>query len=144
MRINPITGQPKNDPAVDFPKTNQIIYTPGGFNPQRYYNKSQIDALFAGVGSGSVGPQGPPGPQGATGNTGDAGATGPAGPTGSTGSAGATGATGATGPAGATGAGIATGGAIGQVLAKKTATNFDTEWVDRITEEQAIAYAIAL
>jgi len=46
MRINPITGMPKSK-AADFPKNNQMIITPGGFNPQRYYNKSQVDALLA-------------------------------------------------------------------------------------------------
>ena len=33
------------------------------------------------------------------------------------------------GPAGATGPGVASGGSTGQVLAKKTATNYDTEWI---------------
>jgi microcystin-dependent protein len=45
---------------------------------------------------------------------------------------GANGATGATGPAGATGAtgpGVPVGGSTGQVLAKKTATDYDTNWV---------------
>jgi hypothetical protein len=47
---------------------------------------------------------------------------GPQGETGATGTTGATGATGATGP------GVATGGQTGQVLKKKSATNYDTEW----------------
>lgn len=47
MKINPITGQVKEKP-IEYPKNNQTLYVPGGFNPQRYYNKSQIDALFAG------------------------------------------------------------------------------------------------
>jgi hypothetical protein len=41
---------------------------------------------------------------------------------------GATGATGATGAAGPTGAGVAAGGTTGQVLAKQSATDFDTDW----------------
>ncbi len=40
------------------------------------------------------------------------------------------GADGATGPAGKDGEGIPTGGAAGQVLAKKTASDYDTQWVD--------------
>jgi hypothetical protein len=45
-------------------------------------------------------------------------------------------------------AGLAPGGTTGQVLAKKSATSFDTEWVDlpddHITIDDAIAMAIAL
>jgi hypothetical protein len=48
------------------------------------------------------------------------------GPTGAQGPAGAAGAAGATGAAGA---GVPVGGTTGQVLAKKTATDLDTEWV---------------
>lgn len=61
--------------------------------------------------SGLEGPQGPAGPTGPT------GATGPAGPTG---------ATGATGPAGP---GVPAGGYAGQILAKVSGTDYDTEWV---------------
>ena len=83
--------------------------------------------------AGAAGPTGATGPAGATGST---GATGPAGVTGSTGVAGAPGATGpagsagATGATGATGPGVPVGGATGKVLAKATAANFDTAWVD--------------
>lgn len=58
------------------------------------------------------------------GATGAAGATGPAG---ETGPAGPTGATGAQGPAGA---GVPTGGTSGQVLKKKSASDYDTGWAD--------------
>ena len=51
-------------------------------------------------------PRGDTGPQGPTGKQGPAGAPGPAGP------------------------GVATGGTTGQVLAKKSNTNYDTEWID--------------
>ena len=96
--------------------------------------------------TGATGPQGPvgeTGPQGPKGDTGDTGATGPQGPkgdtgetgpqgpkgdTGSTGPQGPKGDTGATGPAGV---GIATGGTTGQVLAKKSNADYDTEWVDQ-------------
>ena len=92
-----------------------------------------------------------PGPIGPTGATGaDSIVPGPVGPTGPTGADGVDGATGATGPTGATGAdstvpgptgatgadgvdgvGVPTGGATGQVLAKASTTDYDTEWVDQ-------------
>lgn len=46
------------------------------------------------------------------------------------GGVGATGATGATGAAGTNGQGVPTGGSTNQVLAKASATNYDTAWVD--------------
>ena len=61
---------------------------------------------------------------------GDVGPAGPAGPAGATGPAGPAGAAGAQGPAGP---GVAIGGTTGQVLRKKTATDYDTEWAsDRV------------
>jgi len=45
------------------------------------------------------------------------------------GAAGPTGSQGAKGDTGATGAGVVTGGLTGQVLAKKSNANYDTEWV---------------
>lgn len=45
MRVD-VNGQPKRKES-DFPKQNQMIITPGGFNPQRYYSKSEINALLA-------------------------------------------------------------------------------------------------
>lgn len=74
--------------------------------------------------TGATGPAGPEGPQGATGPQGPEG---PAGPQGEKGDTGATGETGATGPAGP---GVAAGGTKGQVLTKKSATDYDTEWQD--------------
>jgi len=50
-------------------------------------------------------------------------------PQGATGSTGATGATGPAGPTGPAGAGVATGGTVGQVLAKVSSTNYDTNWI---------------
>ena len=104
--------------------------------------------------TGPAGPAGETGPAGPTGATGPAGSNGTTftpsvssegviswtndgglanpspvnikGPTGATGPAGAAGATGATGPAGP---GVPTGGTTGQVLAKNSATNYDTKWV---------------
>jgi len=79
---------------------------------------------------GEAGPEGPQGPVGADstvpGPTGPQGEVGPAGPQGETG------ATGATGPAGADGAdgvGVPVGGTTGQILAKASATDYDTEWI---------------
>jgi Collagen triple helix repeat (20 copies) len=69
---------------------------------------------------GDPGAQGPPGADGATGATGAPGAQGPPGVQGPPGN---TGATGATGP------GVAPGGTSGQVLAKNSATDFDTGWI---------------
>lgn len=51
--------------------------------------------------------------KGAKGDTGDTGPAGPAGPT---------------GPAGPAGPGVPTGGSTGQVLAKASGTDYDTEW----------------
>ena len=107
---------------------------------------------------GEPGPEGPAGPKGDTGNTGPAGtagAQGLQGPKGDTGAAstvpgpqgpqgiqgvqgpqgvkGDTGNTGLTGSAGAqgpAGPGVAAGGAAGQILAKNTATDFDTGWIN--------------
>ena len=96
--------------------------------------------------SGLTGATGPTGATGLTGPTGLTGSTGPTGPTGLTGSAGPTGATGAEGiqtsatapintsilwadtmTTGAAGT-VPPGGTIGQVLAKNSGTNYDTEW----------------
>lgn len=74
--------------------------------------------------------QGPPGPQGEPGKDGKDGAAGPVGPTGAAGPAGATGAAGPAGPQGAPGRGVPSGGAAGQLLAKATAADYDTAWVD--------------
>jgi hypothetical protein len=96
---------------------------------------------------GPIGPPGPTGPTGPQGTQGNPGATGAQGPKGDQGDPGATGATGATGPAGAAGAqgpqgnpgptgatgpagpGVPTGGSTGQVLAKNSATDYDTHWI---------------
>ena len=68
-----------------------------------------------------VGAQGPQGPQGIQGEVGPVGAD------------------------GADGQGIATGGTSGQVLAKASSTDYDTEWVDQsagITTGKAIAMSM--
>lgn len=80
---------------------------------------------------GPQGPEGPQGPQGETGATGATGPEGPQGPQGETGPEGPQGPQGEQGPAGADGEGVPTGGTTGQVLAKASSTDFDTEWVDQ-------------
>ena len=54
----------------------------------------------------------------------------PRGKTGPQGPQGKPGADGKTGPQGPAGPGVATGGTTGQVLAKKSNTNYDTEWIN--------------
>ena len=77
---------------------------------------------------GETGPAGPQGPQGEKGDKGDTGETGPQGETGQAGPQGLQGETGPQGPAGADGIGIPAGGATGQILIKKSETDYDTEW----------------
>lgn len=87
---------------------------------------------------GSQGPQGPKGDTGAQGIQGVKGDTGAdstvpgpqgiPGVPGSTGPQGPKGDTGATGSQGPPGGGVVAGGAVGEVLTKKSLTDFDTEW----------------
>ena len=116
---------------------------PGGATQGDVYLVEADDNFYVWDGSAwsSLGTlAGPQGPTGATGATGPAGADGADGATGPTGPAGATGPTGATGPAGpagpagadgADGVGVEAGGTTGQVLAKASNTDYDTEWVDQ-------------
>lgn len=80
--------------------------------------------------TGPVGPEGPAGPAGPKGDQGDTGPIGPAGPAGPPGADGTSGAVGPTGPQGPAGPGVPTGGSAGQVLAKRTAADYDTRWID--------------
>ena len=83
--------------------------------------------------TGATGPQGPEGPKGDTGATGPAGPEGPQGPKGDTGEQGPQGPAGPKGDTGATGQagpGVPAGGTAGQVLTKKSGTDYDTEWKD--------------
>lgn len=65
------------------------------------------------------------------GEKGDTGDTGPQGPQGEVGPEGPQGPEGPTGPQGPAGEGVSAGGTTGQVLAKASATDYDTEWVDQ-------------
>ena len=80
--------------------------------------------------TGATGPQGPEGPKGDTGATGPAGPAGPQGPIGETGPQGPEGPKGDTGATGPAGPGVPAGGVAGQVLTKKSGTDYDTEWKD--------------
>ena len=80
--------------------------------------------------TGATGPQGPEGPKGDTGATGPAGPEGPQGPIGETGPQGPEGPAGPKGDPGDTGPGVPAGGTAGQVLTKKSGTDYDTEWKD--------------
>lgn len=78
------------------------------------------------------GPQGPIGPTGA-----DSTVPGPAGPAGSTGAAGPQGAQGPQGTAGTAGPGVAPGGTTGQVLTKKSSTDYDSQWLTPFSKATA-------
>lgn len=86
--------------------------------------------------TGATGPEGPQGVQGKQGETGaegpqgETGATGPEGPQGPQGETGAEGPQGETGPQGEAGPGLPAGGAAGEIIRKKDATDYNTEWVD--------------
>ena len=85
---------------------------------------------------GDTGEQGPQGTQGPVGEQGPQGPEGPVGPKGDTGEQGPQGTQGPVGeqgpqgPEGPAGPGVPTGGTAGQVLTKKSGTNYDTEWKD--------------
>lgn len=80
---------------------------------------------------GPQGPQGPQGLQGLPGADGERGPEGPQGPQGTPGADGERGPQGPQGPKGDTGAGVPTGGTTGQVLAKKSDSDYDTQWVNQ-------------
>lgn len=105
---------------VDISATAQTL-APGSAATASYYNGVITLGIPQGAkgDTGATGPTGPTGNQGPKGDKGDTGDTGPAGPTGPAGSQ---------GPAGV---GVPTGGTAGQVLAKKSGTSYDTEWVDQ-------------
>lgn len=80
--------------------------------------------------AGAQGPEGPQGPPGAAGAPGAPGDAGPQGIQGIQGIPGNDGAPGAKGDQGDPGVGVPVGGTTGQVLAKASATNYDTAWAD--------------
>lgn len=88
------------------------------------FTPEQLEALTGPQGpagaTGPAGPTGPQGPKGDTGDTGPAGATGPQGPTGPQGIQGIQ------GPAGP---GVPSGGNLGDILVKSSASDYATGWV---------------
>ncbi|PWT76633.1 MAG: hypothetical protein C5B60_03875 [Chloroflexi bacterium] len=99
---------------MELRQTGELVLAMDPVIPMGAATKQYVDA------HGGGGTPGPPGP------------TGPAGPPGNTGPAGPTGAAGAQGPPGIMGGigpGVALGGAMGQVLQKNSAADFDTSWV---------------
>ena len=91
---------PKGDPGAQGPKGDPGLQGPKGD-------------------TGLQGPKGDPGPQGERGPQGEQGPQGNPGPAGQDG---------AQGPKGDPGQGVPAGGTAGQVLTKKSATDYDTEW----------------
>lgn len=121
--VAPSTGVEPTDTATQW----SVLAAAGATGPQ-----GPTGATGPTGAQGATGAQGPAGTNGTQGPAGPTGATGPTGAKGDTGDTGPAGPTGATGPqgaAGATGPGVASGGATGQVLGKKSATDFDTQWV---------------
>ena len=82
--------------------------------------------------TGATGPTGPEGPQGLQGPEGPQGLQGPKGDPGPAGSPGAPGPKGDPGDPGPAGPGVPAGGVAGQVLTKKSGTDYDTEWKDAV------------
>lgn len=83
---------------------------------------------------GDKGDTGPQGLQGEKGDKGDAGEIGPKGDTGIQGLPGEKGDKGDKGDTGSAGPGVASGGLTGQVLVKKSNTDYDTEWSNGLTK----------
>lgn len=135
----------------DLPVEAEGVWLVGEEAPYEGY--SFVDGAWADIGQFAIGPQGPQGNPGQDGSDGSDGAAAGFGTptatiTNTTGTPGVTvtasgpdtakvfafaftnlkGAKGDTGPAGT---GIPTGGTTGQVLAKKSGTNYDTEWVNQ-------------
>ena len=113
--------------------TGQVLAKKSNTN----YDTEWIDPTSGGTVSVNVGETttGEPGTNASVTNSGDEtnvvlNFTIPRGKTGPQGPQGEPGADGKTGPQGPAGPGVATGGATGQVLAKKSNTNYDTEWIN--------------
>lgn len=109
------------DPAVEI-----------GSNGDHYINT--VSHVIFGPKAGGVWPAGIPlvGPQGVKGDQGDIGPIGPAGADSTVqGPVGPAGADGSNGTDGTNGVGVPVGGTTGQILEKKSATDYDTQWVNK-------------
>ena len=99
---------------------------------------------------GETGPEGPQGlqgiqgPEGAQGIQGVQGSEGPQGPQGPAGPAGENGVDGTDGTDGTNGQGVPTGGTTGQVLAKSSATDYATEWVDASSGSGGVSLGLVI
>ena len=125
-------GAKAADPTVDNDGNALLtgaLYYNTGASQLRVYSGSIWQEVRAGI-DGDTGPQGPQGDQGIQGIQGEKGDTGDTGPQGPQGVKGDTGDTGATGATGDTGPGVVVGGTTGQVLAKASNDDYDTEWID--------------
>lgn len=116
------------------------IYVKGATAYEFFYDLASTEGIQGPKGeTGAQGPQGEQGPAGKDGAPGPQGPQGPAGPAGERGQQGPKGETGQQGiqgPAGKNGEngqGVPTGGATGQILSKKSGTNYDTEWIDPVS-----------
>jgi Collagen triple helix repeat (20 copies) len=90
---------------------------------------AKVEVMLAKEGTeGLPGPEGPQGPIGPQGPPGPSGSPGVDGAPGTPGAKGDTGPQGSQGEPGATGPGVPIGGATGQLLVKRTSTDFDTQW----------------
>ena len=135
---------PKGDPGVagadGVSPTARVEQT--GDNQITLY-VTDANGTTSAVLNGEAGPAGPEGPQGPAGEKGDIGERGPIGPEGPVGPKGDTGEqgpqgtqgpigeTGPKGDQGPAGPGVPAGGTAGQVLTKKSGTDYDTEWKDQ-------------
>jgi hypothetical protein len=128
---------PQSGPGLTLtspPPASRIILSARG--PQGVPGPAGVGPAGPAGPAGAQGPQGPAGATGATGPQGIQGAAGPQGPAGATGpqgpagEQGPAGGTGPQGPAGTNGQGVPAGGVAGQLLAKTSAVDFSTQWVD--------------
>ena len=122
--------------AVGIPVTNEDywqLYTSGGLNIEIGTTETLpagSNAVVTNTGSSTDAVLNFGIPKGDKGDKGYTGAQGEKGDTGATGATGAQGPIGPQGPAGADGVGVASGGTTGQVLKKKSNTDYDTEWAN--------------
>lgn len=119
--------------TVVIPNINAAATTlPAGSDATVTKSGSNTNVMFTfGIPQGNQGNQGPTGAQGPVGATGPKGETGAQGATGPAGPQGPQGQTGATGPQGPAGQGVPAGGTTGQVLAKSSNNDYETEWIDQ-------------
>lgn len=103
-----------------------MAYVPKTWKDGDVITALDMNHLEQGVLNEQIGPQGPPGPHG---KQGPAGKTGPQGERGEQGPVGPQGETGPKGEKGDSG-GVPPGGGAGQLLSKKTAGDYETEWID--------------